>query len=79
MSALFKKARSFRPYPGNEEGPLWAGLLRVSLVETFSYAMTRRRLALLFAQLLLQPAGKTLRAEGAAVVWGLAVIGCMAQ
>ncbi|HUW52008.1 MAG TPA: hypothetical protein VMV99_01120 [Rhodanobacter sp.] len=79
MSALFKKAQLIRPYPENDEGPLWAGLRRVSLVETFSYATARRRLALLFARLLLLPASVTHRAEGALVVWELAIIGCMAQ
>src|SRR6185437_5078249 len=60
----------------NDEGPLVAGLRRVSFVETFSYARARQRLALLFARLLLAAATK-LRAAGAVAFGNWAVIEVM--
>ena len=62
----------------NDEGPLVAGLRRVSFVETCSYARARQRLALLFARLLLTAATK-LRAEGAVAFGNWAVIEVMCR
>ncbi|MEY2167236.1 MULTISPECIES: hypothetical protein [unclassified Rhodanobacter] len=62
----------------NDEGPLVAGLRRVSFVETCSYARARQRLALLFARLLLTAATK-LRAAGAVAFGNWAVIKVMCR
>jgi hypothetical protein len=48
-------------------------------VENFSYATARRKLALLFARLLLQPAAMTLRAEGAVAIGSMAATECMGR
>jgi hypothetical protein len=65
-------------YAQNEEGPHWAGLLRVSGGVAFSYARARQRLALLFARLLLTAAAKP-RAAGAVAFAKLAVAEIMCR